>query len=125
MERDLSRFHHLRYSDRWRYDEAGRPRLTLREIWVRITDPPGDSALAAHFNHGTPRWGTSEHLLASIWEALVGKPFPARPKPPANQAKTAARRRAEVEVRARFAKRNRTIAASNRTIAASTKPVRG
>lgn len=114
VERDLSRFHHLRYSDRWRYDEAGQPRLTLREIWVRIKDSPGDSALAAHFNSGTPRWGTTEHLLANIWEALTGRAFPARPKPPAQQAKTAARRRAEAAARARFAKRNRVIAASTK-----------
>ncbi|MBF6411199.1 hypothetical protein [Nocardia farcinica] len=114
VERDLSRFHHLRYSDRWRYDEAGQPRLTLREIWVRINDLPGNSALAAHFNSGTPRWETSDHLLASIWEALTGRTFPARPKPPVQQAKTAARRRAEAAARARFAQRNRTIAASTK-----------
>ncbi|MBW0270783.1 hypothetical protein ATM97_07120 [Nocardia sp. MH4] len=109
VERDLSRYHHVRYSDRWRVDAAGVPLLTLREIWVRIVDLPGDSAIAAHENGGTPRWGVSEHLLADIWGALTGQPHAGRPKSPAQRAITAARRRATRQVQARFARRRRAI----------------
>lgn len=109
VERDLSRFHRVRYSDRWRVDDAGVPLLTLREIWVRIVDLPGDSAIAVHENGGTPRWGVSEHLLADIWGALTGQPHAGRPKSKATQAITAARRRAKRHVQARFAKRNRAM----------------
>ncbi|WP_054812108.1 hypothetical protein [Nocardia arizonensis] len=110
VERDLSRYHHVRYSDRWRYDAAGVPLLTLREIWVRIVDLPGDSAIAVHENGGKPQWGTLEYLLADIWQALTGQPHGARPKSITQRAVTAARRRAERGVMARFAQRNRTMA---------------
>jgi hypothetical protein len=109
VERDLSRFHHVRYSDRWRVDEYGVPLLTLREIWVRINDLPGNSAIAAHENNGTPRWGVTEHLLADIWQALSGQPHPSRPKTTARQAITAARRRATRRVQDRFARRRRAM----------------
>ena len=85
------------------------PLLTLREIWVRIVDLPGDSAIAAHLNGGTPRWGTAEHLLADIWGALTSKEHPGRPKSKARQAVTAARRRATRNVKARFARRNKAM----------------
>lgn len=85
------------------------PLLTLREIWVRIVDLPGDSAIAAHHNNGTPRWGTTEHLLADIWGALTGQQHAGRPKSKAQQAITAARRRATRHVQARFARRNRAV----------------
>lgn len=107
VERDLRRFCHVRYSDRWRYDAAGTPLLTLREIWVLICDLPGSAAIVAHENGGVPRWGTVEHLLADIWGALAGQPHPGRPKSRAKQAITAARRRATQRVKDRFAKRNR------------------
>ncbi|WP_378735531.1 hypothetical protein [Nocardia brasiliensis] len=109
VERDLSRFHHVRYSDRWRVDAAGTPLLTLREIWVRICDLPGDSAIAAHHNGGTPRWGTAEHLLADIWGALTGQQHAGRPKYKVRQAVTGARRRATKNVQSRFARRNRAL----------------
>lgn len=109
VERDLSRFHHVRYSDRWRYDDAGVPLLTLREIWVRIVDLPGDSAIAAHLNGGTPRWGTTEHLLADIWGALTSKEHPGRPKSIAQKAITVAKRRALQRAQARAARRRREL----------------
>ncbi|MEU0871653.1 hypothetical protein [Nocardia brasiliensis] len=109
VERDLSRFHHIRYTDRWRHDDTGVPLLTLREIWVRINDLPGDSAIAAYENGGLPRWGTAEHLLADIWGALTGQQHAGRPKSKTQQAITAARRRAMKRVEARFARRRRAM----------------
>ncbi|MFD3431160.1 hypothetical protein [Nocardia fluminea] len=109
VERDLSRFHHVRYSDRWRYDDAGVPLLTLREIWVRIVDLPGDSAIAVHENGGSPRWGIAEYLLADIWAALSGQPHAARPKSVAHKAMTAAFRRATARVEARFERRRKAM----------------
>ncbi|WP_280442227.1 hypothetical protein [Nocardia brasiliensis] len=85
------------------------PLLTLREIWVRLNDLPGDSSIAAHENNGVPRWGTSEHLLADIWGALTGQPHAGRPKFAAQQAITAARRRATKRVESRFARRRRAM----------------
>lgn len=109
VERDLSRFHHVRYSDRWRCDDAGVPLLTLREIWVRIVDLPGDSAIAVHENGGTPRWGNAEYLLADIWGALTGQPHAARPKSVAHRSMTAARQRATKRVEAMFARRRKAM----------------
>ncbi|WP_406234924.1 hypothetical protein [Nocardia sp. NBC_01009] len=113
VERDLSRFHHIRYSDRWRVDAAGVPLLTLREIWVRIVDLPGDSAIAAHYNDGMPRWGVLEYLLADVYQALTGQPHAGRPKSAAQRAITAARRRATRKVQDRFVRRNRAMGAKS------------
>lgn len=110
VERDLSRYHHRRYSDRWRVDERGVPLLTLREIWVLVCqDPPPDSAVAAHFNKGVPRWGVREYLLGDIYGALTGHPHAARPKAAAGREITAARRRARRNVEARFARRRKAM----------------
>lgn len=81
MESDLSRFHQVRYSDRWRRDSDGRRLLTLREIYVRITDLPGDSRIAKHYNDGRPRWTDEAYLLADLIHVTTGKPHPARPTP--------------------------------------------
>lgn len=81
MEADLSRFHQIRYTDRWRRDENGQRKLTMREIWVRIEDLPGDSRIVKHFNGGRPRWGDETFLIADLIHAFTGKAHPARPKP--------------------------------------------
>lgn len=81
MEADLSRFHQRRFSDRWRFDEDGTRRLTLREIWVCIEDLPGTSRIVKHYNGGKNRWGDLEFLTSDVVHALTGKAHPARPKP--------------------------------------------
>lgn len=81
VEADLSRYHQIRYTDRWRVDEQGRQLLTLREIWVRLQELPGTSRIVRHYNGGRPRWGDQEYLLADVAGILAGKPHPARPKP--------------------------------------------
>lgn len=80
VEGDLSLYHHLRYTDRWRFDADGSRKLTLREIWVRIQQLPGDSRLVRHANDGRPRWNDETYLLSDLAHILSGKPHPARPK---------------------------------------------
>lgn len=81
MESDLRRFYGVRYSDRWRFDEDGTRRLTLREIWVYIQDLPNDSRIVKHMNKGRPRWNDETFLIADLIQVWTGKPHPARPKP--------------------------------------------
>lgn len=92
MEADLSRYHQIDYRDRWRFDEHGRRRLTLRMIWVRIIHLPPQSATQIHLNDGQIAWGWTEYLLADLWQLLVRKPHPNRPKPAVTR-----KRDAEVE----------------------------
>lgn len=88
MEADLSRFHQVRYSDRWRFDSEGRRKLTLREIWVRIQELPGDARIVKLNNGGLPRWDDLTYVASDIVHALTGKPHPNRPKPPKNARDT-------------------------------------
>lgn len=76
MEADLSRYHQIDYRDRWRLDEHGRPRLTLRMIAVRVRHLPLDSATAIAVN-GEPGWDRLHVLTADVWSALTGKEHPA------------------------------------------------
>lgn len=116
MEADLSRFHRVRYSDRWRFDADGTRKLTLREIWVRIADLPGDSRIAKHYNDGRPRWGDIEYLTSDVVHALTGKPHPARPKPKKSAADTReTNRRAQVRMKRIRAKRAREAARASAT----------
>lgn len=89
MEADLSRYHQCDYRDRWRTDEHGRPRLTLRQIWVRVRHLPVDSAVMQTDPDWTA-WRLEHHLLdevrmmvqASIPTKDAGpkiKPHPDRP----------------------------------------------
>jgi hypothetical protein len=81
LEADLSQYHGIRYTDRWRYDDRGVPLLTLREIWVRIQQLPPTAELVLLANEGRPRWSDTEYLLSDVVHVLSGKPHPARPKP--------------------------------------------
>lgn len=81
VEADLSMYHHVRLTDLWRFDTGGNRRLTLREVWVRIQQLPGDSRLVRYSNDGRPRWDDDTYLLSDLIHVLSGKPHPARPKP--------------------------------------------
>lgn len=72
MEADLSRYYGIDYRDRWRQDEIGRPRLTLRMIAVRVRHLPPDSAVVVAIN-GEPGWTRDQVLTADVWSALAGK----------------------------------------------------
>lgn len=79
LEADLDRFWHRDLKDLWRSDERG-PRLTWRQLWVRINTLPANSALAIDDNGGTRPWSMTEHLLADVWvelgRARLGKKAP-------------------------------------------------
>lgn len=96
MEGDLRAVYGVRYSDRWRYDENGQRRLTLREIWVMLQDLPGDSRVVKKLNGGRPRWDDDTFLIADLIHVWTGKPHPARPKPVAGTSKLDSPRRQEI-----------------------------
>lgn len=76
VEADLSRFYHLDYRDRWRFDPEGRRRLTLRMIAVRVRHLPLDSATAMVL--GGDGFTATDYLLMDVFHALAGKAHPAR-----------------------------------------------
>ena len=104
MEVDLSRYHQIDYRDRWRFDENGRRKLTLRMIAVRVKHLPADSATA--IATGGTGWTLTDHLLADVFHAAGGNPHPWKPKQdkgsdPAHQkAKQAAKGRQRERQRA-------------------------
>ncbi|OZD65154.1 hypothetical protein CH263_13505 [Rhodococcus sp. 06-1059B-a] len=113
MEADLSRYHRIRYSDRWRFDEDGCRRLTVREIWVRIQELPPTSRIVKHYNDGKPRWTDNDYILSHIWQALTRKKYPLTPKPPKHLQGVDRREtpeRAAIRKKRIKAKRNRELA---------------
>lgn len=111
VESDLRRFcGGIRYSDRWRFDEFGCRRLTLREIWVNIQDLPGDSRIVKHFNDGKPRWSDEAFLLSDLIHVMSGKPHPARPKPKQGVDRRETPQRARIRQRRIAEKRRREMA---------------
>src|SRR5690606_27068527 len=66
VEADLQRFYGIDDRDRWRPDEHGRPRLTLRRLWVLISHLPPESTLAHIERAGHPEWTLEAHLLDTI-----------------------------------------------------------
>lgn len=68
--------------DLWRFDDDGNPRLTLRQVWVRVRKLPRTSALAILDNGGTEPWSIAEHLAADLWlvHAQANAPKNKRPK---------------------------------------------
>lgn len=110
VESDLNRFWQLDYRDRWRFDEHGRRRLTLRQIHTRISHLPADSALAVAMGRRSP----VELLLMDIYEPLAGRAHPARPLTPEQlaerQAEAAAKAKAMADYEARRVARGDRIA---------------
>lgn len=79
VEADLSQYHHIDYRDRWRFDEAGTRRLTLRRIVVLLRHLPADSATMRAL--GRPGLRFEHYLLADLFTAMTGRPHPAILKP--------------------------------------------
>ena len=111
MEVDLSRYHQIDYRDRWRFDENGCRKLTLRMIAVRVKHLPADSATA--IATGGTGWTLTDHLLADVFHATGGNPHPWKPK----QAKGSdpAREKVKQAARARARERQRAIDAGEIT----------
>jgi hypothetical protein len=75
VESDLRRFWGIRYSDRYRRDDVGNRRLTLREIGVCLANLPAESALSRAMGHHAP----AELLLMDLYERMSGHAHPSRP----------------------------------------------
>ena len=111
MESDLSRYHHLDYTDRWRFSPDGRRLLTLRQIAVRVRHLPPDSAcvIAA----GGSGWVVGDFLTAHVFQVLAGQPHPALPKH--SPVTDPAREKKFRDARARARERQKAIAAGEIT----------
>lgn len=78
MEADLARWYQIDYRDRWRRDENGKPRLTLRRLYVLLRHLPPDAALVRALGDGQAVWNLEHVILAHIWQAVARskKPHP-------------------------------------------------
>lgn len=96
VESDLDRFWGIDYRDRWRRDSAGHRALTLRQIHVRLSNLPGESALAITLGRRTG----AELLLMDVYKAIAGQDHPARPMTPEEAAQARAEQAALSKARA-------------------------
>lgn len=92
------------YRDRWRFD-AGRRRLTLRQIHVRLRNAPYDNALRRAKNNGRTPFSNTDMLLMDVYERLAGQAHPWRPLPAEEKAKREASKSAHDEYRKRQQRR--------------------
>jgi hypothetical protein len=115
VEADLQRFYGIDYRDRWRFDENGARRLTLRRIFVLVQHLPPESAIADLARDGKPHWSIEAQLLDDLRVSLTGskdrpsRPHPARPKPSTQPRETPERRRKLAAARRRARERRRLI----------------
>lgn len=77
IESDLHRFWGIDYRDRWRFDE-GRRRLTLRQIYARLVEPPRESRLAVAVNGGKEIQSDAAIAVMDLWEVFTKKRHPSR-----------------------------------------------
>lgn len=109
VEADLQMHCGVDYRDRWRRDEHGRRRLTLRRIAVLVRALPPSSTVATAL--GQPGWSIGDYLLADVFHAQSGKAHPSRPRSSAVQAPTPDRARKIAGARRRRARRQQAIEA--------------
>lgn len=67
------------YCDRWRLDEAGRRRLTLRRVHVLLSHADPDSPLGIAQNGGVRPLSGTEIVLMDLYEAITRQRHPSRP----------------------------------------------
>ena len=101
VESDLDRFWGIDYLDRWRYDEQGRRKLTLRKIHARLSNLPAESSLAIALG----RRSGSELLLMDLWKALTGQSHPSRPLTAQEAAQARSEASALAQARAEYEER--------------------
>ena len=77
MEFDLLHYCKIDLLDFWRFDIAGKRKLTARRIAVLIQFLPADSA--THMAVGGAGWKLSDYLLAHLFHAFTGTAHPALP----------------------------------------------
>jgi hypothetical protein len=77
VEADLQAVYGIDYRDRWRHDDTGRVRLTLRRLAVLMRHLPAESAVGRTL-HPEPQWTRQEVLTAHVWQAAAQskKPHP-------------------------------------------------
>lgn len=100
----------LDYRDRFRRDDNGQRRLTLRQIHVQLSYARYDSPLAIAKNGGRRPLSDTALAVMDLYEASTGKAHPSRPLPPAEakQRQTAEKKRADAvaDYKARHRSRN-------------------
>jgi hypothetical protein len=106
VEADLARYYQLDIRDRWRFDADGKPKLTLRMLYVRIKYLPAESATSRA--EGNPGWTREQYLLAHIWGQRAETPHPWYPA--ATPEVTAEQTRAKKDALARKRQREQDIA---------------
>lgn len=89
VDSDLSRFHGIDYRDRWRLDDHGRRKLTLRMIHNRMSYLDHESAVAKALARSEDEipWSLTDYLISDVVHALIGEPHPSRPLTPEQKAK--------------------------------------
>jgi len=102
VEADLQAVYHLDYRDRWRRDDTGRARLTLRRLAVLVRHLPAESAVGREL-HPDPPWTRQEVLTAHVWQAAAGSKKPHPMLAAAGKAANADRRAADPDRRRRLA----------------------
>lgn len=98
--------HGLRYSDRWRFDDAGARRLTLREIHVRLTYARYDSPFSIARNGGKLPLSDSALVGMDVYELLGKTRHPARPLPPGEAAARDAKQSKKTDAVADYKRRH-------------------
>jgi hypothetical protein len=109
LEADLQRYYQVDLRDRWRFDEHGCRRLTLRRLGALVAGLPPESRVARAV--GGDGLTTDHILLMDVFHASANKPHPARPS-----GTSGTHQGLERQQRLRAAKRRR--AARQRAIAA-------
>lgn len=79
IESDLDRFWGIDYRDRFRFDDDGRRRLTLRQIYARLVEPPRESRLSIAANNGKEPVSGTAIAVMDLWEVWTRKRHPSRP----------------------------------------------
>lgn len=77
----------LDYRDRWRRDETGTRRLTLRQIYVNLAYASYDSPLAIARNNGRRPQSDAALAVMDLYEVIARTPHPSRPLPPKEREK--------------------------------------
>lgn len=75
LEADLLRFYGVDLLDLWR------GRLSLRRLSVLVAGLPSESALWADENGIARGWTLTNLIMADVFHAFAGEPYPGRPAP--------------------------------------------
>ncbi|MFF4779407.1 hypothetical protein ACFY05_41990 [Microtetraspora fusca] len=88
--------------------------MSWRRFKILLRHLPADSATARAVGHSG--WTTSDYLISDLWQALTGKPHPARPQAKASRPVMTSRRKSHrAAALRRAAARRQAIAAGDLT----------